>query len=115
MIKEIERFAKQMQIELDKNSHKGSVLDWKGIHNKIADLEYHKAKLIMSLRSGEKEATKEYIADCANILLSIGHEGGLYNNESEKTNTVWECKEKFFDLVPQNEIIKKFKYDNNLS
>jgi hypothetical protein len=81
--KKIRRFAKQMKIEIANNKHKtGSIENWIGIESKVADLEYHKAKMMIAMRTGNKAALKEYIADCANILFAIGNELGLYNEPS---------------------------------
>lgn len=93
-----------MEIELANNSHKGSIYAWKGLYNKIADLEYHKAKMMIAIRTGDKLAVKEYIADCANILLSIGSEIGLYDNETVNSGIVTELKEEVFNHVPKNEM-----------
>lgn len=99
MNKKLQRFANQMQIELDNNNHKGSILDWKGISDKIADLEYHKAKMLLAIRTGNKFAIKEYIADCGNILLSIGNELGLYEEESINTGMASEVVNTVFNIV----------------
>jgi hypothetical protein len=72
-------FANSMQNELDANSHKGNWEDWKNIEEMIAELEWHKAKLLFALKENDKEKCKEYIADCANILFFIGNVGGLYD------------------------------------
>lgn len=72
------RFAEQMQTELYANSHKGNWEEWSNIEEMIAELEWHKAKLLFALKENDKEKCKEYIADCANILLFIGNAGGLY-------------------------------------
>ncbi len=79
----IRRFADQMQIEIDNNRHKtGSIWNWRGMYEKVADLEYHKGKMLIAMKYGNKLALKEYLADCANILMSIGDECGLYEEES---------------------------------
>ena len=85
MITEIQRFAEQMQIELDTNAHKGNFMEWTGIDEKLQELEWHKAKLIIALKMGHKQAVKELLADCANIFLSIGIEGNLYKEETIDT------------------------------
>lgn len=97
----VERFAKQMLIELQNNSHKGSILDWKGMYEKIADFEYHKAKMLIAMRTGQKMAMKEYIADCANILLSIGDEANLYEEDSIDTGLVSELKTEVINYIPK--------------
>lgn len=98
----IERFADQMQIELDKNDHKGSIFDWRGIEDKVGDLTYHNAKMLLALRTGNKLSVKEYIADSANILLSIGVEGGLYEEDSVNDGLASELEEVVFRRVPLN-------------
>ena len=100
MHEQIEKFALQMQIELDNNEHKGTIFDWKGITDKIADLEYHKAKMLLAIRTGQKNSIKEYIADCANILLSIGNELNLYIDYPVHTGIVSELKKDIFNYVP---------------
>lgn len=82
----IERFKNQMLIELENNSKKGNIFIWRGISDKLIDLEYHKAKLLLAIKEKNKFAMKEYIADCSNILLSIGNEFNLYAEESTNTN-----------------------------
>jgi len=79
MINKIINFAEAMQNELDANSHKGDWQEWSDIEAMIAELEWHKAKLLFALKENDKDKCKEYIADCANILLFIGNVGGLYN------------------------------------
>lgn len=79
----VNRFKDQMLIELENNSRKGSVLDWKEFNDKIVDLEYHKSKLLFAIKEDNLFAIREYIADCANILLSIGYGFGLYSESIE--------------------------------
>lgn len=110
----VSRFAKQMQIELDNNSHKGSILEWVGIYDKIADFEYHKAKMLIAIRTGDKNSTKEYIADCANILLAIGNEIGLYDKPSKNTGIVSELKTELFDHVPAKDPKKATNFIDNI-
>ncbi len=95
------RFKLQMEIELKVNKHKGSFLEWKGIGKKITDLEYHKAKMLIAIRVGDMISVKEYIADCANILMAMGHELGVYDNSLEDTDLVSELKEDVFNHVPR--------------
>lgn len=83
------RFVRQMAIEQNNNSHKGSILAWEGLEEKVFDFDYHKGKLMLAIKEENKDAIKEFIADCANILLSIGEEFDLYEKEStnsERTN-----------------------------
>ena len=77
------RFQERMLHELSNNSKKGDILEWRGISEKIVDLEYHKAKVLLAIRESNCFALREYIADCANILLSIGDEFGLYDSDVE--------------------------------
>ena len=95
----IERFAKQMQIELEHNNHKGSVLEWNDYIEMIADLEYHKSKMMLAIRSKNKMASKEYIADCANILMAIGNLLRLYDEETIDNGLCSETEEYMFKQV----------------
>lgn len=103
------RFLEQMFIEMDNNSYKGSLLDWKNFDNMITELEYHKAKMMMSIRAGDSKATKEYIADCANILLAIGNLVGLYEEGSVNDGMCSETKKDIFNRVPNNSNDKSFE------
>lgn len=67
-----------MKIEMQNNAHKGDMTQWTGLERKFVDLEYHKAKLLFAIKEQKKFAIREYIADCANILMSIGIETGVY-------------------------------------
>lgn len=97
----IQRFAEQMQIEIDNNSHKtGGIQNWKGLQHKIADFEYHKAKMIIAMRCQDPDAIKEYIADCANILMSIGDEYGLYDFPMVKSESKTVIGDQVFNKVP---------------
>ena len=77
MIK-IEKFAEQMQIELEENSHKGNWENFKDTNEIDIELEYHLTKLRLSVKQKDKERIKEYIADCANLLLMLGNSYELY-------------------------------------
>ena len=89
----IKRFADQMQIELDNNLAKGSILKWKGgTREQLSELEYHKAKLLMAMKVQDFTAIKEYIADCANILMAIGNSYNLYRERSEERRVGKECR-----------------------
>ena len=74
----IEKFSKQMQIELEENSHKGNWEDFKNPNEINLELEYHLTKLRLSIEQQDKERIKEYIADCANLLLMLGNSYELY-------------------------------------
>lgn len=102
----IQRFASQMSIELEHNNHKPSILEWNDLMEMIADLEYHKAKMMLAIRTGNKMAAKEYIADCANILLAIGNYGGLYDEKTVDSKTAFEV-EKYVFLEKDLELINK--------
>lgn len=78
MHNKIEKFAVSMQKEIDDNSHKG---DWETFTNKeniMSEFYHHLNKLEMSL-DDDPELIKEYIADCANILMMLGNSYKLYN------------------------------------
>jgi hypothetical protein len=79
MNKKIKLFAEEMQKELKANESKGNWEEFININEILIEFEYHKAKLIIELRKGDKTKCKEYIADCANILLMLGNAGQLYN------------------------------------
>ena len=98
-LNKIERFKSQMIIELDKNSKKGCIFDWKNINDKLIDLEYHKLKLYLAIKEKNLYAIKEYIADCSNILLSIGNEYDLYKSDS--------VNDKLESILVDNSIIIK--------
>ncbi len=87
MINKIKNFAIQMEMELDNNRTKGCIFEWDGTREKISELEYHKAKLLLAMKVRDEKAIKEYIADCANILLAIGNEYGLYDLTPSTSNT----------------------------
>lgn len=96
----IQRFASQMSIELEHNRHKGSILWWEDFQPMMSDFEYHKAKMIMAIRQNDKKAVKEYIADCANILLAIGNLGGLYDEPTVDDGECSETEDVMFKRVP---------------
>jgi len=89
MIEQLKDFAEQMQKELDTNSHKEDWRNWNNLGEMLWDLEYHKGKLLIAIKDNDKKLVKEYIADCANILMFMGNAGGLYRTEasSEKEMT----------------------------
>lgn len=69
----VRKFAQNMQDELNSNSKKGNWEEFTNINSILLELEYHKAKLLMALRDGDKDKVKEYIADCANELLFLSN------------------------------------------
>lgn len=108
MRKKIERFAEQMEIELSKNMDKtGDISNWKGVGDKLTDLEYHKAKLYFAIKENNNFPIKEYIADCANILFSIGDELELYEEDSINDGRVSQMKSGIFEIVPEKEQIRR--------
>lgn len=95
MIKEsillkIDKFKDQMIKELESNSYKGSIDDFKNFDSIISELEYHKAKLLLAIRLDKKQAVKEYIADTANFLFALGDIGGLYDDDFEDSTKSFE-------------------------
>lgn len=77
----LEKFKNDMLSELQKNNHKGSILNFKDFNQIITELEYHKAKLFLAIRMKNKGAIKEYLADTANYLLAIGNLFDIYDEE----------------------------------
>jgi hypothetical protein len=100
-----ELFKSDMLLEMRKNSHKGSILDFKDFEGIITELEYHKAKLFMAIRVKNKGAIREYLADTANFLLAIGNLYDVYANEYP----VDEC----FEINKDVEIFKIVKVANS--
>lgn len=78
----VQRFAADMTRELKANEHKGNWEEWGTVEEMICELEYHKAKLLIALREGDKSRVREHLADCGNILMFIGNAGGLYEADS---------------------------------
>ncbi len=81
--KKIEVFKQRMLLELKNNSHKKCILDFSDYESIITEIEYHKAKLLIAIRVGNKHAAKEYIADVANFLFALGNSNGLYDDDFE--------------------------------
>jgi len=75
------RFEAIMRTELQKNVHKGPILEWTNFHELITDLEYHKAKLLMAIRVRNKGAMREYLADTANILFALANSLGVLDGD----------------------------------
>ena len=79
-IPEIAEFANLMQKELNANSHKG---DWhifcenQNIAQLFFELENHKAKLLIAMKSKDMEKIAEYVADCGNALMFIAKSYGV--------------------------------------
>lgn len=76
----IQKFALDMQKELDNNQHKGNFEDFTNINDILFELEWHKAKLYIALRNKDKNSIREYLADCGNILMFLGNANNLYND-----------------------------------
>lgn len=76
---EILKFAEQMFIELKNNEHKGDWITFTDENNIVNELDYHLKKLHYErIGNREEPKIKEYIADCANILLMLGNSLGYY-------------------------------------
>lgn len=73
MEKEISIFLNLMQSELDNNSHKGNWKEFKDVNKILLELEWHKSKLYVALKTGDKNDIKELIADCANTLMFLAN------------------------------------------
>ena len=109
LIEKMHLFMESMIHELENNSKKGCVSEWIGIDRKIVDLEYHKAKLLLSIRERNFFAQREYIADCANILFSMGLELGLYDHRNETPNMESVLPKKIIEVRPlSNDFTESF-------
>lgn len=78
-LEKVEKFKREMLWELANNTHKGDweeFLDPPEIHKEIS---YHLLKLQKAEDAHNKDEIKEYIADCANILMFLGNAYGLYD------------------------------------
>ena len=85
----VRRFAEEMERQLQSNSRKGSIFDFKDFNGIITEFEYHKAKAIIAIRMTNFEAAKEYIADSANFLLALGNLLELYDKDLEANDYCW--------------------------
>lgn len=72
------KFAETMQNEINQNNRKGNWEDWQNTKAMFIELEYHKQKLIKAFDDNNESQIKEYLADCANILMFIGNTKNLY-------------------------------------
>jgi len=76
----LEKFKEQMQIELNANAHKGNWEEFVDPREILKELKHHENKMINAMyEDGNRELIKEYIADCANILMMLGNAYGLYD------------------------------------
>lgn len=100
----LETFKKDMQSELNKNSHKGSILNFKDFNAIITEFEYHKAKLFLAIRTDNKGAIREYLADCGNYLVTIGNYCKVYDKEYDENFA--------YELNKEVELIKKVDIKN---
>lgn len=82
----IENFSHEIKRQIELNSDKGNLLEWNDIGHILYELDYHKAKLLIAIKQNNPYAIKEYIADCASILLALGNCYGIYN-EKDTTKT----------------------------
>lgn len=101
----LERFKQAMLLELNNNSHKGSILEFKDFSAIITELEYHKAKLFIAIKVKDKKAIREYIADTANNLVALGNLFDLYSQDILDDGKVCE-------LDTEGGIIKHVEKDN---
>lgn len=79
----IEFFKQAMLNELKANNDKGNINNFNDYHKIIAEMEYHKAKMLLAIRLKNKQALKEYIADTANYLFMLGNLFGIYEWDFE--------------------------------
>lgn len=79
----VEFFKQAMLNELNANSDKGNLEEFKDFNKIIAEMEYHKAKMLLAVRMKNKQALKEYIADTANYLFMLGNLFGIYEWDFE--------------------------------
>lgn len=84
---QVQIFAQQMEKELATNSHKGDWRTWKDLPEMLWELEYHKAKLLKAINDNDKDMVREYIADCANILMFMGNAGHVYSVSGLEVST----------------------------
>ena len=118
-------FAQDMQTQLRDNAPKGDWEKWQGLNDKLIELEYHKAKLLIALRGKNKSLIREYLADCGNILMFIGNEIGLYepmsvesiqignlfSNEANAVATVLikQCCQQILDGADRQQALQDFR------
>lgn len=100
----IERFKENMLLELKKNNHKGSILDFNDFNSIITELEYHKAKLFLAIRVKNKGAIREYLADTANYLLALGNLFNVYDDE--------DIIDKCFEINKDVELFREIDVEN---
>lgn len=109
MEKEIAIFANQMQRQLDSNPNKENV--WKTnvltLESYLVDLEYHKAKMMLAIKEKNMGALKEYLADCGNILMFIGHKFDLFSEEDNKPIAYQMKSDIFIEVKIDEQNIKK--------
>jgi hypothetical protein len=98
----IERFKNAMLKELKNNDHKGSILEFNNFDEIITQIEYHKAKLMIAIRLGNKQAAKEYIADISNLLFAFGNSDGLYDDDFVDIQ-----ENESFEINKDTEVFKK--------
>src|SRR5580700_8424054 len=81
-------FAIEMQKELEKNSHKGSIYDFcntNSFPNFIYEFEYHKSKLIAALMAQNKDLKNEFCVDLSNYMLALFFRNEIYNIQKSYT------------------------------
>lgn len=88
------RFVASMEIEQVNNEYKGAITDWDAsVEEKMFDFDYHMAKLHIAMKEEKKGAIREFIADCANILLAIGDSYGVYDKMPGNNEKCYSLKE----------------------
>lgn len=99
----LQEFTNQMKVQLENNSHKGTIFDFKNFESIITELEYHKAKMFLAIRTKEWGAVKEYIADQANFLLALYNMFDLY--DLDNSNIAYEINKQasMFIIKPIDE------------
>lgn len=76
----IVEFSKIMQHEINENERKGNWEEFQNRDSIFSELYHHLNKLEKTYFTDENpDEMKEYIADCANILLMLGNSYNFYN------------------------------------
>jgi len=75
----IVEFAKVMQHEINENERKGNWEEFQHRDSILSELYHHLNKLEKTYFGDQNpDEMKEYIADCANILLMLGNSYNFY-------------------------------------
>lgn len=104
---EVQNFALEMQKQINFNAKvKSDWREWKNVKEILVDLEYHKAKMMIALKERNMGAMREYIADCANILMFLGAAFEFYKEFSDDDLT-YEMYTDVFREINSSEMILK--------